>query len=140
MFRQACSFYSFTLDRENFHWNYKTFLRKNFLPIQSSCTEYEYLEHWLAVNPPVPIPCPVRGRYFFTQKGPETELFRTRIEGITERPRHMIDCRHYVTEIKACDENPSKLLIDAEYCETVDHTGRPVGEYGVNSEPQKDSG
>ena len=28
MFRQACSFYSFTLDRENFHWNYKTFLRK----------------------------------------------------------------------------------------------------------------
>ena len=28
MFRQACSFYSFTLDREEFHWNYKTFLRK----------------------------------------------------------------------------------------------------------------
>ena len=42
----------------------------------------------------------------------------------------MIDCRHYVTEMKACDENPSKLMIDAEYCETVDHTGRPVGEYG----------
>ena len=43
----------------------------------------------------------------------------------------MIDCRHYVTEMKACDENPSILSIDAEYCETVDHTGRPVGEYGM---------
>ena len=78
------------------------------------------------------MPCPIRGRYFFTQKGPESELYRTRIEGITERPRHMIDCRHYVTEMKACDENPSKLMIDAEYCETVDHTGRPVGEYGTS--------
>lgn len=26
MFKQACSWYSFTLNRENFHWNYKTFL------------------------------------------------------------------------------------------------------------------
>ena len=82
------------------------------------------------VNPPVPIPCPIRGRYFFTQRGPETELFRTRIRGITERPRHMVDCRHYVTEIKSCDDNPTKLLVDAEYCETLDHTGSPVSEYG----------
>lgn len=42
----------------------------------------------------------------------------------------MIDCDHYVTEWKSCDNNPTKISLDAEYCETVDHTGRPVGEYG----------
>ena len=84
----------------------------------------------LTVNPPAPMPCPIRGRYKFSQKGPETELFKTRIRGITERPRHMIDCREYTSEIKSCDENPTKMMIDAEYCESLDHTGRPVGEYG----------
>ncbi|ELT96302.1 hypothetical protein CAPTEDRAFT_221016 [Capitella teleta] len=107
MFRQACTWSSFTIDRDDYHWNYKTFL----------------------LDPPAPMPCPLRGRYFFTQSGPESELFRTRIRGLTVRPRHMIDCREYVTEFKSCDETPFKISIDAEYCETVDHTGHPVGEY-----------
>ena len=59
-----------------------------------------------------------------------TSYFQTRIRGITERPRHMIDCEEYVTEFKSCDYNPSTIQLDAEYCETVDHTGRPIGEYG----------
>ncbi len=57
-------------------------------------------------------------------------VFQTRIRGITERPRHMIDCEEYVTEFKSCDYNPTTIQLDAEYCETVDHTGRPIGEYG----------
>ncbi len=88
------------------------------------------------MSPPVPIACPIRGRYRFTQEGQTNELYRTRIRGITETPRHMIDCRDYVSEWKACDENPSVTYIDAEYCETVDHTGRPVGEYGTQAIPQ----
>ncbi|KAK2170127.1 hypothetical protein LSH36_4g10029 [Paralvinella palmiformis] len=108
MFRQACSWNSFTIDREKFNWAYNTFI----------------------LNPPAPIMCPIRGRFRFTQRGPSTELYRTRIRGITERPRHKIDCREYTSEIKSCDQNPMKILVDAEYCETVDHTGRPIGEYG----------
>ncbi|ELT95510.1 hypothetical protein CAPTEDRAFT_179956 [Capitella teleta] len=106
-FRQACTWSSFTFNRDDFGWKYNTFL----------------------LNPPAPVDCPVGGRYKFTQKGTEEEKYHTRIRGITNRPRHMIDCREYVTEMKSCDSNPKKLYVDAEYCETVDHTGRPIGEY-----------
>ena len=82
------------------------------------------------MKPPVPTKCPVMGRYYFEQRGQESEKFRTRIRGYTERPRNQIDCRQFVTEWKSCDEQRSKIFIDAEYCETIDHTGRPVGEYG----------
>lgn len=82
------------------------------------------------MNPPAPVECPIGGRYRFTQIGPIEEHFTTRIRGITVRPRHQIDCREYVTEFKSCDDNPKKLYIDAEYCATLDHTGRPIGEYG----------
>lgn len=54
----------------------------------------------------------------------------TRIKGITERPRHMIDCKQYVSELKSCDEFPKWLYVDAEYCATLDHTGKPISEYG----------
>lgn len=109
-FRQTCTWTSFTINREDFNWKYNTFV----------------------LNPPAPINCPIAGRYHFVQKGssPE-ELYSTRIRGITERPRHRIDCREYVTEFKVCSENAKKILIDAEYCATVDHTGRPIGEYDI---------
>lgn len=86
----------------------------------------------ISVDPPVPIECPVRGRFKFIQYGLESELIRTRIRGgYTENPRHMIDCRNFVTEYKSCDDIPSKISLDAEYCETLDHTGKPIGEYGL---------
>lgn len=85
------------------------------------------------MNPPAPVPCPVGGRYNFTQLGLPEEKYVTRVRGITERPRHMIDCFQYVSELKSCDENPKKLLVDAEYCATLDHTGKPIGEYGMAS-------
>ena len=89
-----------------------------------------YITLLTTVNPPVPEPCPIRGRYRFTQSGPESELYRTRVRGVTEFPRHDIDCRDYTAEAKSCDDNPSRFLIDAEYCEQLDHTGRPIGYYG----------
>ena len=91
---------------------------------------YVVLPLFRQVNPPVPMPCPIRGRFYFKQVGQENELYRTRIRGITINPRHSIDCNHYVSEWKSCDQNPSLILIDAEFCETVDHTGRPISEYG----------
>jgi len=82
------------------------------------------------VNPPAPVACPIGGRYSFIQIGPKEEQYVTRIRGITERPRHLIDCLDYVSEFKSCDINPKKILVDAEYCATLDHTGKPIGEYG----------
>ena len=82
------------------------------------------------VNPPAPVACPIGGRYSFIQVGPKEEQYVTRIRGITERPRHLIDCLEYVSEFKSCDINPKKILVDAEYCATLDHTGKPIGEYG----------
>ena len=74
--------------------------------------------------------CPLAGRYEFVQYGADAEQYFTRIRGITARPRHRIDCMKYVTEFKSCSDNPKKIFIDAEYCDSVDHTGRPIGEYG----------
>ena len=85
------------------------------------------------VNPPAPVECPIGGRYQFVQTGEEEEKYNTRIRGMTERPRHMIDCREYVSEFKSCDTNSKKIYVDAEYCNTVDHTGKPIGEYGEYS-------
>ena len=86
-----------------------------------------------SVNPPAPVDCPIAGRYKFIQRGTESEKYRTRVEGITVRPRHQIDCRQYTSEFKSCAQNTKKIEIDIEYCDTVDHTGRPIGEYGKHS-------
>lgn len=109
IFRQACTWSSFTLNRDDTDWRYYTFI----------------------LNPPAPVPCPIGGRYKFVQEGAPEELFVTRIRGITERPRHLIDCMEFVTEFKSCDNNPKKIYVDAEYCETLDHTAKPIGEYDI---------
>jgi len=88
-----------------------------------------------SVNPPAPVPCPIGGRYSFVQTGAPEELFTTRIRGITERPRHLIDCVDFVSEFKSCDDNPKKIYVDAEYCATLDHTAKPIGEYGQCPHP-----
>jgi len=36
----------------------------------------------------------------------------------------------FVSEFKSCDNNPKKIYVDAEYCATLDHTAKPIGEYG----------
>lgn len=82
------------------------------------------------VDPPAPVICPIGGRYSFIQIGDQWEKYYTRIRGITERPRHKIDCHEYISEFKSCDDNPRKLYIDAEYCNSVDHNAKPISEYG----------
>lgn len=109
IFRQACTWSAFTLNRDDTNWRYYTFI----------------------LNPPAPVPCPIGGRYNFTQLGSKEEQYVTRIRGITERPRHMIDCMHYTTELKSCDNFPKWIHIDAEYCETLDHTAKPISEYDI---------
>ena len=83
------------------------------------------------VNPPSPVVCPIGGRYSFIQHGNgELEYYRTRIRGVTIRPRTQINCRVTVSEFKSCSQDRSKIEVDEEYCETVDYRGRPIGEYG----------
>jgi hypothetical protein len=101
---------SFTLNRDDAaRWRYSTFI----------------------LNPPAPVPCPIGGRYSFQQIGAPEEKYVTRIRGITERPRHLIDCMGYTSEFKSCDLYPKKIYVDAEYCPTLDHTGKPIGEYDI---------
>ena len=58
------------------------------------------------------------------------EQFQTRIRGVTEKPRVQVDCRNWVTEFKSCSDTMTRIEVDAEYCESVDYRGRPIGEYG----------
>ena len=61
------------------------------------------------------------------------EQFQTRIRGVTEKPRVQVDCRNWVTEFKSCSDTMTRIEVDAEYCESVDYRGRPIGEYGESS-------
>ena len=49
---------------------------------------------------------------------------------MTEKPRVQVDCRNWVTEFKSCSDTMTRIEVDAEYCESVDYRGRPIGEYG----------
>lgn len=110
-FREACGWMSFTLGREQVDWKYEV----------------------LILNPPNPVPCPIAGRYNFIQNAVrENEKYQTRIRGVTPRPRIQVDCRIIVSEMKSCVNEMSKISVDAEYCETVDYRGRPIGEYDVS--------
>ena len=86
---------------------------------------------WFIVDPPSPVPCPVGGRYSFIQNFRTVlEKYQTRIRGVTEKPRVQVPCRNWVTEFKSCSDTMTRVDIDAEYCESVDYRGRPIGEYG----------
>ena len=82
------------------------------------------------VMPSTAYPCPIGGRYSFKQTGLEEEKYLTRLRGITERPRHNIDCGEYISELRSCPDNPDKMKIDVEGCARLGHTGKPIGEYG----------
>lgn len=99
-----------------------------------SCLGHIPFEPWyvpILVDPPSPVPCPVGGRYSFIQNfRTDQEKYRTRIRGVTEKPRVQVPCRNWVTEFKSCSNTMTRIQIDAEYCESVDYRGRPIGEYG----------
>ncbi|XP_016916208.1 uncharacterized protein LOC108000412 [Apis cerana] len=84
---------------------------------------------FLAKNP-VPVRCPVAGKYMFTQKG--DVLFETRIlGGVTLSPRPNIYCKQNISDFSVCDTDQKEIAIDETYCLSVDHLGRPVDIYSL---------
>ncbi|KAF5276552.1 hypothetical protein FQR65_LT03982 [Abscondita terminalis] len=102
-FHTVCSWVQFP---NQVKWKYDLYLRKN----------------------PVPIRCPVAGKFNFTQKG--DILFETRIlGGVTLSPRPNIYCKENISDFSVCDTDQKEIAIDETYCLSVDHRGRPVDIY-----------
>lgn len=82
----------------------------------------------LSAKNPVPVRCPVAGKYSFEQKG---EIpFETRIlGGVTLSPRHNTNCTLKTSDFSVCDVEQKEIAIDETYCLTVDHLGRPKDIY-----------
>ena len=79
---------------------------------------------------PVPVRCPVAGKYMFTQTG--DVLFETRIlGGVTLSPRPNIYCKQNISDFSVCDTDQKEITIDETYCLSVDHLGRPVDIYSL---------
>ncbi|XP_043686999.1 uncharacterized protein LOC122638214 [Vespula pensylvanica] len=100
-----------------------------------SWVQFQNTEDWkydlfLAENP-VPVRCPVAGKYMFKQKG--DVLFETRIlGGVTLSPRPNIYCKQNISDFSVCDTDQKEVAIDENYCLSVDYLGKPVDIY---SEP-----
>lgn len=77
---------------------------------------------------PVPVKCPVAGKFNFTQKG---ELpFETKIiDGVTKTPWDSIYCRENISDFSVCDKDQKEIWIDAHYCISVDAYGRHIDIY-----------
>ncbi|KAK2721970.1 hypothetical protein QYM36_002511, partial [Artemia franciscana] len=77
---------------------------------------------------PVPIRCPVAGKFKFDQKGDIP--FETRIlGGITESPRPDVYCKQNISDFSVCDTEQKEIAIKENYCLSVDYKGRPVDIY-----------
>lgn len=102
-FSTVCSWVQFPNKEQ---WRYDLFLAKN----------------------PVPVRCPVAGKYNFTQRGEAP--FKTRIlGGVTLSPRPDIRCKQNISDLSVCDTDQKEMWIDENYCLSVDHLGRPVDIY-----------
>lgn len=86
-----------------------------------------FLNLFLAKNP-VPIRCPVAGKYMFKQKG--DILFETRIlGGVTKSPRPNTYCKQNISDLSVCSTDQKEIAIDETYCLSVDHHGKPIDIY-----------
>lgn len=102
-FSHVCSWVQFPNKEE---WRYDLYLAKN----------------------PVPVRCPVAGKFNFTQHGEHP--FKTRIlGGVTLSPRPDIRCKQNISDLSVCDTDQKAMAIDENYCLSVDHLGRPVDIY-----------
>ncbi|CAB3367969.1 Hypothetical predicted protein [Cloeon dipterum] len=102
-FHTVCSWVQFP-NKDS--WKYNTFLAKN----------------------PVPVRCPIAGKYNFTQRGDVP--FETRIlGGVTLSPRPNLYCKENISDFSVCDTDQKEIFIDETYCLSVDHLGRPVDIY-----------
>lgn len=102
-FHTVCSWVQF---KNKEAWKYDLFLAKN----------------------PVPVQCPIAGKYNFTQRGDVP--FETRIlGGVTLSPRPNTYCKENISDFSVCDTEQKEIAIDETYCLSVDHLGRPVDIY-----------
>lgn len=102
-FSTVCSYIQFKSGRE---WNYDLMLARD----------------------PVPVKCPIAGKFNFTQKG-EVQ-FETRVlGGVTKTPWDDIQCRENISDLSVCDKDQKEIWIDAHYCITVDAYGRHMDIY-----------
>ncbi|XP_067007041.1 uncharacterized protein udt [Anabrus simplex] len=102
-FHTVCSWVQF---KTKAAWSYSLFLAKN----------------------PVPVRCPVAGKFNFTQRGEVP--FETRIlGGVTLSPRPFTYCKENISDFSVCDTDQKEVAIDETYCLSVDHLGRPVDIY-----------
>nr|CAD7460289.1 unnamed protein product [Timema tahoe] len=77
---------------------------------------------------PIPVRCPIAGKFNFTQKGEVP--FETRIlGGVTLSPRPNIYCKQNISDFSVCDTDQKEVSIDETYCLSVDYLGRPVDIY-----------
>ncbi|XP_022646810.1 uncharacterized protein LOC111268571 [Varroa jacobsoni] len=100
-----------------------------------SWTMFRAQQDWrydlLVMKNPVSIKCPVAGKFKFQQHG--DILFETRIRGgVTQMPRPNVYCKENISDFSVCDRDQRTIAVDADYCVSVDHFGRPVDIY---SEP-----
>ncbi|KAJ4450132.1 hypothetical protein ANN_01539 [Periplaneta americana] len=106
-------------------------IKDNFHTV-CSWVQFKNKEAWkydlyLAKNP-VPVQCPIAGKYNFTQRGDVP--FETRIlGGVTLSPRPNIYCKENISDFSVCDTEQKEIAIDETYCLSVDHLGRPVDIY-----------
>ncbi|KAK9732321.1 hypothetical protein QE152_g12948 [Popillia japonica] len=99
----VCSWVQF---KNRIKWNYNLFLSKH----------------------PVPVRCPVAGKFNFTQRAEVP--FETRIlGGVTLSPRPNIYCKQNISDFSVCDTEQKEIAIDENYCLSVDYLGRPVDIY-----------
>ncbi|KER33712.1 hypothetical protein T265_00400 [Opisthorchis viverrini] len=106
---EACQWSSFTLNY--IEWTYEYFIQ----------------------DPPVPINCPIQGKFKFIQRGQEQEKYDTKIPGgMTPRPWLQVLCYNYwQSNIQACLQDPKTLQLDVQKCWRLDFAGQPISEYNV---------
>lgn len=91
--------------------------------------EFIYREiEFISAKYPVPVRCPVAGKFQFNQVGDIP--FETRIlGGVTLAPRPNTYCKQNISDFSVCDTDQKEIAIDENYCLSVDHLGRPVDIY-----------
>nr|XP_018912067.1 PREDICTED: uncharacterized protein LOC109040545 [Bemisia tabaci] len=106
-------------------------IKDNFHTV-CSYVQFPNKEQWkydlyLAKNP-VPVKCPIAGKFNFTQKGDVP--FETRIlGGVTLSPRPNLYCKENISDFSVCDTDKKEIAIDENYCLSVDYKGRPTDIY-----------
>lgn len=90
--------------------------------------EVEWMYSIMLKKDPIPIRCPVAGKFKFQQEG---EIkFETRIlGGVTQSPRPNVYCRENISDFSVCEQGQKMIAIDAVKCITTDYKGRPVDIY-----------